>query len=216
MITAYLFDLDGTLQDTEVIYVEAWRLAYADKGCPATVEQSQRYVYGRAKTEVFAAFHERYPHAYSSIEQLDITLARHFTDLRRHREVRIHSSIDLLKRLSRQFPTAIVSGNARGDIAEAVRHLDIEADVQFWLGCEDYSPGKPHPACFLLAAQRLNCTPEQCLVFEDSTAGVTAAKRAGMACVALQRPGTPRQDLSAADCIFTDLADFHHEKWPAS
>ena len=80
--------------------------------------------------------------------------------------------------------------------------------LSFSIAAEDYTRGKPDPECFLLAARRLAVPPAQCMVFEDSAAGVRAAKAAGMACVALVREGRPRQDVSAADLVVRDLTDF--------
>ena len=67
--------------------------------------------------------------------------------------------------------------------------------------CGDDVPGrgKPHPDVFLLAAERLGMEPADCAVIEDSSAGVAAAKAAGMYCVALHTDHNRSQDLSAAD-----------------
>jgi len=208
MIKAYLFDLDGTLQDTETLYVEAWQRAYQDTGCEVSREDACAMVYGRAKDEVYESFRARFPGAYPDPRSLEEPLARHFDALRQTREIRIHGSIALLERLAAGFPVAVVSGNARRDIEEAVAALGIADKLSFFLGCEDYAPGKPDPACFLLAARRLGLDPGECLVFEDSSAGVRAAKAAGMTCIALRRPDSPPQDLSAADRILDDLAGF--------
>jgi len=86
--------------------------------------------------------------------------------------------------------------------------LGLRDAVSFSLGAEDYGPGKPDPSCFLMAAERLGVNPEQCVVFEDSAAGVLAAKSAGMSCVALVRPGLPEQDVTSADRVVEDLGDF--------
>ena len=91
--------------------------------------------------------------------------------------------------------------------------MGVEDVVRLFLGTEDYAEGKPDPACFLLAARMLAVPPESCLVFEDSAAGVIAAKAATMTCVALQRPGRPAQDVSLADEVLSDLADFRLEKY---
>jgi beta-phosphoglucomutase-like phosphatase (HAD superfamily) len=208
MIKAYLFDLDGTLQDTETLYVEAWQRAYEERHCQVSHAEACSMVYGRAKNDVFTSFHARFPAPYPDIRSLDEPLTRHFLSLRSTRDIRIPGSIALLERLADRYLVAIVSGNSRRDIAESVNGLGIGSKLAFFLGCEDYSPGKPDPACFLLAARRLQLQPSECLVFEDSAAGLRAAKAAGMACVALSRPGSPPQDLSPADCILTDLALF--------
>ena len=65
------------------------------------------------------------------------------------------------------------------------------------------------PPRILRAAEQLGGTPRECLVFEDSAAGVKAAKAAGMSCVALIRHNLHPQDVSAADQILTDLAVFN-------
>ncbi len=88
------------------------------------------------------------------------------------------------------------------------RLLEAEPHVRFVLGAEDYAPGKPSPAGFLEGARRLGVPPQECLVFEDSAAGIAAARAAGMRCVALDRPGAYPQDLSAADWVLSDLAQF--------
>lgn len=208
VIKAFLFDLDGTLQDTEILYVEAWQRAYRERGCPVSLDEATEIVYGRAKGDVYASFNARFPEAYPSIESADGPLARHFDDLRSTRDVRIMGSIKLLERLAGRYPVAIVSGNCREEIAAAIQELGIGSRLEFFLGCEDYSPGKPDPACFLLAAERLGLPPGECLVFEDSAAGVRAAKGAGMNCIALRRPGMPEQDLCAADRVLADLSDY--------
>jgi len=208
MIKAFFFDLDGTLQDTEVLYVEAWQRAYEEKGCSVSHEEACATVYGRAKDEVYASFAARFPEAYPTPDSLEEPLARHFQKLRVARDVGIPGSIELLDRLAEHYPVAIVSGNSRQEVAEAMATLGIGSKLAFFLGCEDYAPGKPDPACFLLAARRLELPPRECLVFEDSAAGVRAAKAAGMTCIALQRPGAPHQDLSPADRVLGDLADY--------
>jgi sugar-phosphatase len=209
MIKAFLFDLDGTLQDTEVLYVKAWQSAYLDKGCAISNNEACEIVYGRAKDDVYKLFHARFPQAYPDLQSIEEPLARHFNALRSMQDIRIPGSLELLDRLSEKYPVAIVSGNSRQDISEAIEMLNIGDKLAFFLGCEDYTSGKPDPACFLLAAERLNIPPSQCLVFEDSEAGVWAAKNAGMTCIALNLPGTPNRDLSQADHILTDLAEYN-------
>jgi len=198
--------------DSEVIYVEAVRLALADQGCHLNQAQSVELVYGKGWKDIFLEASGRFPTAYASIESMGVVVRRHFEALRAERDIRIPGSVNLLRDLSRNHPVAIVSGSLRREIAEAVEYLEIGSCLDFYLGADDYFPGKPDPACFRAAATKLELPPERCLVFEDSSAGVVAAKRAGMFCVALRRDGVPEQDLTAADAVFGDLSEFKLEE----
>lgn len=207
-IDAFLFDFDGTLVDSERIWVAALYRTLTANGAAITRAQALQLVYGRAWPEIRADVQRLYPDAAPDGEALSAATMQIFRACCRETDIRIRSSVALLVRLAHRFPVAIVSGSTRQAIADGIAMLDIGAAVSFYLGCEDYSPGKPDPAGFLLAAERLRRDPERCLVFEDSTAGVLAAKAAGMTCVALQIPNSPPRDLAAADLVLQDLREF--------
>ena len=208
VIEAFLFDLDGTLMDSEMLYVEAVKLALADQGCYLNQAESVELVYGKGWKNIFLEASALFPTAYADIDSMGVVVRRHFCELKAERDIRIPGSIDLLRDLARSYPVAVASGSLRREIAEAIEYLDIGSCVEFYLGADDYFPGKPDPTCYEAAARKLGLQPEQCLVFEDSSAGVLAAKRAGMFCVALQRDGVPGQDLTPADAICGDLSEF--------
>ena len=67
--------------------------------------------------------------------------------------------------------------------------------------------GKPEPDIFLKAAQHFQLPPADCIVIEDSTNGVKAAKAAGMYCVGYYNPNSGKQDLSGADLIVESFTD---------
>ncbi|MEL6440332.1 MAG: HAD-IA family hydrolase [Cyanobacteria bacterium J06621_8] len=73
--------------------------------------------------------------------------------------------------------------------------------------------GKPAPDIFLLTAARLNVTPENCLVFEDSLAGMKAAIAAGMSVVVIPDPIFEKKLFSAADQILTSMVEFQPQDW---
>ena len=208
MIKAFIFDMDGTLIDTDIIWVEAMELFLRDNGYPITHENATLLVYGKSWRDIYLDISRRFPDIGMNIEEMEEGLHPYFIRLKSSRDVRITGSIDLLKRLSKNYPAVIVSGSSRKTVDETIAELELEPRVIFSLAAEDYSPGKPNPACYLMAAKKLGVPPIQCVVFEDSAAGVKAAKQAGMYCVALARKNAPKQDMSIADEILEDLADY--------
>lgn len=205
---AAIFDLDGTLMDTEILWVEGtWRYL-ARRGCDITHAGVLEIVYGRSWRQVYADIMARFPALGVTIETMEAELREDIQVLHRERgDVIIHSSVALLKALAERVPVCIVSGSPCPDIAKAVQRMGIGACIRFFIGAEQYGPGKPDPTCFLMARERLDVPAAECVVFEDSTAGVRAARAAGMYCVALARPGLPPQDVSAADRVVADLAE---------
>lgn len=207
-IRAVFFDLDGTLMDSEVLYVDAVRIALLRRGHLLSPEEALELVYGRGWHEIYREIQQRWPGAYPDREVMEDVVREIFQELEEQRDIAIPGSVELLHRLAEEYPVAVVSGSPRADVRRCLDQLGVLEDLQFYLGAEDYPAGKPDPSCYLKAAAILNVLPETCLVFEDSTAGVAAAKGAGMLCVALQRPNAPRQDVSLADLVLEDLGKF--------
>jgi len=205
---AAIFDLDGTLVDSEVLWVSAVQEYLADCGHILGYDEALAIVYGRAWPAIYNDIVERFPELDAASDEMEEALRDYVTRLQDGRDIIISGSLKLLKRLSREMPVCIVSGSPAKDVARFVEMLGIDECLAFAFGAEDYSAGKPDPAGFLLAADKLGVAPADCVVFEDSAAGVQAAKAAGMYCVALVRPGYPEQDVSAADIIVEDLALF--------
>ncbi|MGI6139572.1 MAG: HAD family hydrolase [Candidatus Hydrogenedentales bacterium] len=208
MASVYLFDLDGTLVDTEILWVEAMELLAKERGYELTREVALNMVYGISWPEVYERFLNRFPELTMSIEAMGEAINPYFLQLRDSQDVRIPGSIALVKELAKEHTVAVVSGSYRYDVEAGIRIAGIEPYLKFYLGHEDYTPGKPDPACYVAAAKLAGVETAQCVVFEDSWAGVTAAKEAGAFAVALSRPGRPAQDYSQADLILSDLSEF--------
>lgn len=208
MARAFLFDLDGTLLDTEILWVKATEEYVAANGGRIESDEALRIVYGRAWSDVRSELVRRLPHLNRTAAEMQADLKTHLAPLRQRQDVRIMPSIELLRRLAARWPVAIVSGSPREDVEYGIDLMGIRPLIALSLASEDYAPGKPNPACFRAAADRLGVPPAECVVFEDSAAGVKAAKAAGMYCVALVRPDRPAQDVSTADERLSDLGAF--------
>ncbi len=208
MIKAAIFDLDGTLMDSEVLWVEAVERYLNDHGHAIGHEEALSIVYGRSWRDVYDSMMACHPELDETIEEMEVSLRVHLLDLQSGLDIVISESVELLRRLAKRIPVCIVSGSTRTDIEMAIDLMGIGDVLAFFIGAEDYGSGKPDPICFLMAAKQFDIAPEHCVVFEDSTAGVLGAKAAGMHCVALSRPGLPKQDVSVADCVVADLGGF--------
>jgi len=206
-LLAFLFDLDGTLVDTERLWVAACEEVLRDAGHPVSHERAVALIYGRAWGDIQPELLRDYPDSFPNAESLKRAMGAAFDRLKGATDIRIPSSIALLERLAATHPVAVVSGSSRRTVEEMLRLAGVDGAVRLIIATEDVPRGKPDPAPYLLAAEKLGLPPAACLAFEDSSAGVRSAKAAGMRVVALQRPGAPPQDFSEADAVVADLAD---------
>ena len=94
-------------------------------------------------------------------------------------------------------------------IASGILH---DIPFTFILAGDVVKKKKPDPEIYLLALQKTGLAPRECLVVEDSSNGIRAAKSAGIPVLATSNPYTEREDLSAADIVVTCLGDFNGEK----
>lgn len=187
---AFLFDLDGTLVDTEVQWAHAIVDLVAARGGRADLADVLPTVVGRNWIDIDRALHARYPvlgdtTPETDAEDLRAYYARH---ARRPEEVIIPGSVDFLHRAARVAPCAIVSGSPHDDVVAAARLCGVADELAFVLGAGEYAAGKPDPSGYLRAAERLGVAPADCVVIEDSTVGVAAGVAAGMKVIALDRP----------------------------
>lgn len=210
---AFLFDLDGTLIDSEGLWAVAIHDYLVDHGASITVKELLALVFGHSWYDIHTLLLHRFPMAVPvDPNEMAIGLRSYYLNQRADgHDMVIQSSVELLKKVAGYGPVAIVSGSPHHDIEEDAQIMGIQDDLAMILGFEDYDRGKPYPDGFLEAARRLQVPPESCVVFEDSPAGVASAKTAKMYCVALDRFGTNAEVLQDADLIVDDLMKFNPE-----
>jgi len=114
-------------------------------------------------------------------------------------------AIELMKSLRENgFAVALASSAPIENIRLVMRELGIEDSFHAIVSGREVKEGKPSPQGFLLAAEKLGVEPKDCIVIEDAVAGVTAAKKAGMRCIAVTNTH-PRESLMEADLVVSTL-----------
>ena len=206
---AFLFDLDGTLIDSEMLWARAIVGWVADYGEAAPLDDIATLVFGHSWLDIHAALLDRFP----SLPQR--SPARNALELRVHYDristdpssIIIHSAVAFYKEAAKLAPCAIVSGSPHDDVAAAAQLCGIADETTFVLGAEDYACGKPAPDGYLLATKRLDVAPANCLVLEDSTAGVRSGLAAGMKVIGINRNPAIPQDFTGCFLTVSDLSE---------
>jgi sugar-phosphatase len=205
---AAVFDLDGTLVDSEPRSRVALEAMFTKYGVPFDQSLLQRFV-GRRDPEVFAEMGDLFP----GHDPFD--LAEAVTEQYRllgHLPIpALPGAVELTKQIHQAGdPIALVTSAGRDHAVPALRRLGMLELFSAIVTSEDITTGKPHPEGYLQASAALQVDPGHCVAFEDSPAGLSAAKAAGMYCVAVTTTHPPAE-LGAADQIVTDLSEV---SWP--
>jgi HAD superfamily hydrolase (TIGR01509 family) len=180
-----IFDLDGTLVDSEPNYYEAGRQTLAEHGVPDfTWTDHERYV-GISTRETVARWKSLYGLRASVAELLAdknrryLELAR--TATRAYPEMR--KFVELLA--GEGVPMAVASGSSPEAIDAILTGTGLDAYLRTTVSADEVAHGKPAPDVFLEAARRLGADPADCVVLEDAAPGAAAAHAAGMRCIAI-------------------------------
>lgn len=181
MIRGILFDLDGTLVDSERETAEAMARALA-RGANIEIEQYDRdFIIGRSWIAIYDSLKSRYPQLMWSRTE---TIA-HVADARA--EVLAELGLTVLPGVretlawTRDLKRAIVTGSSRLEVEQVLPHLGSSFDAI--VAAEDVARSKPAPDGYQKAMAMLGLVPGECLVVEDSEAGITAGRDAG--CIVL-------------------------------
>jgi beta-phosphoglucomutase family hydrolase len=184
VVTGVIFDLDGTLVDSEPNYFEAERLLLAGYGIRFDQAAKREYV-GRGTREILESFRARYGIA-ADVETLTATKNRLYLELAAA-GTRVFPEMRALLRLLTEagHPLALASGSSTEVVDAVLAITGLREHFAVTLSADAVERGKPAPDLFLETARRLGVPPGRCVVLEDSEHGVEAARRAGMRCIAI-------------------------------
>lgn len=215
---ALIFDVDGVIADTEALNARASVLMFKqlygvtvqpEDFRPFVGTGDERYVEGVAekygvRIETEAAVAKRAENFFELLRQQPLPAAPGVLELVEQARASDHVRLAIATsgRKEKQFP--VIEGTGlRLEWFDAV----ITGD--------DVDRKKPDPQIYICAAERLRMPPHRCVVVEDAPVGVTAAKRAGMYCVAVTSTASP-DDLREAEIVTSSLAEVTLERLEAA
>lgn len=187
---ALLFDCDGTLADTMPAHYRGWLSVTEAHGIP--FDEDRFYsLGGRPTRDIVATL------AAEQGVALDVDRAAHQKEqaflAQLHRIEAIDPVVEVVLRSRGRIPMAVVTGGYQAVCRKILDHLGIVDAFATIVASEDTARHKPDPDPFLEAASRLGVRPERCVVWEDSSLGIEAARRAGMHWIDVRSFHTPER-----------------------
>ena len=176
-IKAIIFDCDGTLADTMPPHFLAWRLTLGRYGIE--LDEDRFYALGGWPTDKIIELLASERGLILDVPAVALEKENSFEEIL-HEVTAIDHVVGIARRYSGKMPLAVATGGVRRICERILNHVGILELFDHVVTADDVEKHKPNPDIFLEAARRLNVAPENCLVYEDTDPGITAAKAAGM------------------------------------
>jgi beta-phosphoglucomutase len=200
---AVIFDFNGTLSHDEPILLAIFQELFAEYGKPLSAEEYFAELAGRSDPEIVRTWlGAGHPAVGEAIERR----ADRYRELTADGSTVPEEVREAVRYAAGRVPVAVVSGAARAEIGPVLEAAGIAGHVRAVVAAEDVPHGKPAPDGYLRALEVLDggIDASDVLVFEDTEAGIAAAKTAGMRCIAVLGTLAPER-LAAADEIVPAL-----------
>ena len=205
-IRGFLFDLDGTLVDSERETAEAMARALQRGQGIAIAQYDRDFIIGRSWLAIYDSLRSRYPAA--DLEPGRDHRADRAAARRGVRRARRHRAARGTRRAAagrRDRPRALVTGSSRVEVTQVLPRIGPEAEFPVIVAAEDVARSKPAPDGYRAAIAALGLAPAECLVIEDSMAGIEAGRSAGCVVVACRAGNFAGWDQSGAHRVIDTL-----------
>ncbi len=211
LIKAAIFDLDGTIIDSNPLDFAAWQKVLAEHQAQLSWEEYLQIV-GATSAEIV----QQYLNLNDEKKTEEIVHKReeYFRQIAGEKGIHLLPGAEKLLQDIRAIPLKMVlaTGSNREKLDFVFSKVHIRQYFDDLITADDVTKGKPDPEVFLQAARKINLPPAECMVFEDAKKGVEAAKAGGMTCIAINTNGHSHY-LSAADLVIEKYTDWNVRQW---
>ncbi len=206
--------MDGVIVDTEPVHRYAYYKQFSELDIEVSEEMYTSFT-GFSTRNTFQTLKGHFPAITQEVEDLIQRKRTIFNDAFDTKEdlYLLDGVEDLIKDLHANGIQLILASSASKVTIERVfTRFNLYPYFTDTVSGEDFPQSKPNPAIFLHAASLSKAPKENCIVIEDSTNGVLAAKGAGLFCIGYNSHHSKMQDLSASDLIINDFKELNAEK----
>jgi HAD superfamily hydrolase (TIGR01509 family) len=204
-IRGFLFDLDGTLVDSERETAEAMaRAVWRGQGIALT-QYDRDFIVGRSWVAIYDSLASRYPQLTWSRAETIAQTAMLRDEVFAELGVTVLPGARSALAWTQRSPRALVTGSSRVEVAQVLPRIGPEAAFGVIVAAEDVSRSKPWPDGYLAAMSALGLSGPECLVVEDSVSGIAAGRSAGCVVLACRAGNFAGWDQSGAHRVIDTL-----------
>jgi HAD superfamily hydrolase (TIGR01509 family) len=213
MLKSVLFDMDGVIVDTEPLHKKAYFKMFKEAGIVVSESHYESFT-GQSTINICRALCTQF--SLSENPQLLVQIKRkHFKYLfANDLDLSLLDGVlDLIKNLhNNEIALVLASSASMPNIDRIFTRFDLDQYFVAKLSGADLKESKPHPEIFINAAKASGHEKDHCVVIEDSTNGIAAAKAAGIYCVGYNSLHSKNQDYSKADWVVNDFKKLNYKK----
>ena len=212
-LKAVLFDMDGVIVDTEPLHRKSYYRMFEEVGIKVTDELYDSFT-GQATLPICRTLCEHYNLTENAANLVAIK-RKHFKYLFENDSdlALLEGVYDLIRDYHNNGLTLVLASSASMlNIDRIFERFDLNQYFKAKISGADLRASKPHPEIFLRAADLAKESTNNCMVIEDSTNGIVAAKAAGIYCVGFKSPNSANQDYSKADKVIRDFKEIEYPK----
>lgn len=194
-VQAVVFDMDGVLIDSHPAHRTAWQQFLSLMGKDVSEVELAYILDGHRRSEILR-------HFFGDLDETDLQeYGRRKDDIFRGLEYEIkpvRGALDFIECLNRRgIALAIATSASEIRTFSTIERMGLGGRFEAVITATDVSEGKPHPAVYRLACERVGIQPDQALAFDDASAGVLAATSAGMRCIGVASNGVSNNLIKA-------------------